>query len=167
MEALIDFKRTYGDRISSDNVNKIGLVREYVVNLVSIFKKAPLLKEELTVYRGVKREQDIFVHGNELLSTSYDKYYAKDQFQGSAPCCLLTITLKPGIRTIWIEYVSTLAIEREILVGPPFQVELDKVDSANYNVIISPKPIYRKRAGKRTRRHINGVKKTHKKSISY
>ncbi len=167
MQALSQFKYRYSNQLTSSNENKIGLVKEYIVNVLNIFKKAPPLKEELTVYRGVQREEDIHLHGNELLSTSYDKDYAKSQFQKQAPCCLLTITLKPGIRTIWIEYVSSIPIEHEILIGPPFQIELQKVDSANYNVVISRKTAYRTGARRRTYRRKNKGKKTYRKTTSY
>jgi hypothetical protein len=130
-------------------IQRFGIVPEYVGMFLNVFKKVPVLKKELTVYRGIEREQDILTHGNEFLSTSYSPNVSR-LFSGP-DCCFLTIRLKPGIRAFLVEEISNYRDEKEILIGPPFEVNVSKVDTKNFNVSISPK-IYKKGSGRKTRR---------------
>lgn len=164
----------YPELMLNLKISKVPIVPLFVSKFLEIFKKVPALKEELIVYRGTTEESYITTHGNEFLSTTYDKTIAdrfrKDIGQGNLGCCLLTIVLKPGVKAFWIEQISTYGYlklagdgEKEILVGPPYKITKEKVDDANYNIIISP---YVKGA-RRTKKKSSKRKTTKRNPISY
>jgi Leucine-rich repeat (LRR) protein len=127
---------------STRKITNTGIVKEFISDFLNVFKKVPLLKDEVNVYRGVKRKEDINNHGNEFLSTSYFKIIA-NKFAGDG-CCALVITLKPGVRALWIEPISRFPNEKEILICPPFKFEETSHNNGVYNITISPVEKYRK-----------------------
>lgn len=145
--------------------SKIGSIIRFVNDFSKVFQKSPVLKEELTVYRGVQRAEDIFTHGNEYLSTSYKKDVA-EIFKTQDGCCFITITIKPGVHAVCMESISRYPGEREILIGPPYKVEKTKVSETEYNLVISPLPRYRN-GGRKTYRKKSKKSKRTRKVTSY
>lgn len=161
MIAIKNFQENYPEYSKS---TEYGFIRVFISDFLNIFKKAPKLKNELTVYRGIKNENYVSPITNELLSTSLSKEHAL-RFQGQSPCCLLTITLKPGIRTIYMAPISQFLAEDEVLVGPPFKVDSkEKTSNSEYKLTLSP-DTYRK--GGKTYRKKNKKSKKTKRIISY
>lgn len=144
----------------------LGSLRMFTNELLNLTKKAPVVKELMYAYRGVKREEDIHTHGNEFLSTTFNEKIAK-QFQGDAPCCFLYIAIHPGVRVIWMDPVSNFQppnSENEILICPPFNVTKRKLYKDSYAVSISPIQKYaRPSKGGKTRKSKKTIKKTRRK----
>ena len=115
----------------------VGTLPLYINKFLNIFKKVPVLKKSLTVYRGIEGTEGLNIHDNQFLSTSYEQGPGR-RFAGSK-CCFLTITLQPGVRALFIEPLSEFENEKEILVGPPFKATVTKgANEKEYNVTISP-----------------------------
>jgi len=141
---------------------KIGLVPSYVNAFLAVANKAPLVERELTVYRGVKREEDILPTRNVLLSTSIHPVVAYD-FSGksrSPTGRYLKVIVKPGVRAVYIAPISAIPKEGEILILPPFDIRKEKFEPPegfrsplvpDYVVTISPKAPYVRKAGTRRR----------------
>jgi hypothetical protein len=160
----------YPNIIKELRKTNLPIIPLFISKFIEVFKKIPPLKEELVVYRGLTDERYISTHGNEFLSASYDKAVANSFRKNPLGCCLLTITLKPGIKAFWIEQLSFFGplgdmakSEKEILIAPPYTITKEKVDDTNYNVIISP---YVKGA-RRTKKNHNKRKHNRRKTISY
>ena len=120
-------------------------VEEYIEELKKIFDKAPVLENEMVVYRGVttmyykKDNSDIF-YNNTFMSTSLNPNTAlgfsyKD-------CCMKKIILKPGFnRIIFMEPITQVTGEYELLICPDtkFRIlkheKLKKLNSINYKKI--------------------------------
>ena len=120
-------------------------VEEYIEELKKIFDKAPVLENEMVVYRGVttmyykKDNSDIF-YNNTFMSTSLNPNTAlgfsyKD-------CCMKKIILKPGFnRIIFMEPITQVGGEYELLICPDtkFRIlkheKLKKLNSINYKKI--------------------------------
>lgn len=151
------------ESVSHYEKNNIGVIKKLVLSFLNVFKKVPLLNHELIVYRGVRRSEDIYEHGNDFLSTTYIKGVISDFINKDTNCCVLTITLKPGIRALYYEPLSKFKAEHEILIGPPYKVEKTKVSETEYNLVISPLPRYRNGGRRKTYRKKNKKRKTSKR----
>jgi hypothetical protein len=144
----------------------VGNLRPFLSKFLNTFQKVPVLKEELKVYRGVKGISGLKLDDVQFLSTSYDRKVASNFISGST-CCMLNITLQPGVRALYIEPLSQYKAEQEILVGPPFVATIQKNPSPKdenleeYDVVISP----RKSKGGRTYRRKKTAKKTHRRKF--
>jgi len=122
----------------------MGDLRAFANELLALAYRTPELKEPIQVFRGVKREEDIYTHGNEFLSTTFNEQTARG-FQGGAPCCFLYITINPGVRVIWMDPISNFQppnSESEILVCPPFNVTKRKFGNDSYVLTINPRSTY-------------------------
>ncbi len=123
-------------------VDIVGTLPLYINKFLNVFKKVPVLKTPLKVYRGIKADEVTEIHGNQFLSTSYDMH-AINSFRGE-DCCTLFITLQPGVRALFIHALSPYKHEKEILVGPPFKATIKKTTyegfeaEGQYDVTISP-----------------------------
>lgn len=111
----------------------IGFVEKciamFIDDLQVIFKNAPALKKEMTVYRGVK--DDFYLRGSKngfyknigFVSTSMDYTVAEDfrtdgqQTKQELGCCIQSIKIKPGTRVVPLIYISSFGGEKEILLN--------------------------------------------------
>ena len=123
---------------------KIGAIPYYVSSFMNIVKKSPVIKETLRLYRGIKGEEHIDMHKNDIISTSYYPGVIQ-QFKGNK-CCSIVIDVKPGVRAVWIEKVSFYPEEREVIIIPPYQIEMKNTGKGNFLATISP---YVRKAGTR------------------
>lgn len=126
---------------------KIGAIPYYVSSFMNIVKKSPVIKETLRLYRGIKGEEHIDMHKNDIISTSYYPGVIQ-QFKGNK-CCSIVIEVKPGVRAVWIEKVSFYPEEREVILIPPYQIEMKNTGKGNFLATISP---YVRKAGTRKSR---------------
>ena len=164
VKSVQEFKERYPGTFESAET---GFIRKFIDVLFQVASKAPKTTDEIQVYRGVQRVEDLATHGNEFLSTSLSRDAAV-RFIGEESCCLLNIMIKPGVRTMWLQPVSTYPAEEEIVICPPFKIEFTKSMlpkmarkySGDYTVVISPVPVYRAR-GRTYRR--KGLRKTNKR----
>jgi hypothetical protein len=115
---------------------KIGAIPYYVSSFMNIVKKSPVIKETLRLYRGIKGEEHIDMHKNDIISTSYLPGVIQ-QFKGNK-CCSIVIEVKPGVRAVWIEKVSFYPEEREVIIIPPYQIEMKNTGKGNFLATISP-----------------------------
>ena len=123
---------------------KIGAIPYYVSSFMNIVKKSPVIKDTLRLYRGIKGEEHIDMHKNDIISTSYYPGVIQ-QFKGNK-CCSIVIDVKPGVRAVWIEKVSFYPEEREVIIIPPYQIEMKNTGKGNFLATISP---YVRKSGKR------------------
>jgi hypothetical protein len=123
---------------------KIGAIPYYVSSFMNIVKKSPVIKDTLRLYRGIKGEEHIDMHKNDIISTSYYQGVIQ-QFKGNK-CCSIVIDVKPGVRAVWIEKVSFYPEEREVIIIPPYQIEMKNTGKGNFLATISP---YVRKSGKR------------------
>jgi hypothetical protein len=146
-------RRTIVDLIPEGNVEDT-IEQRYTNAIIGILNKAPVLKEELTVYRGISTPGEYRPTSNEILSTSYDKSVAErfGPYNETQKCCIFTLHLKPGTRVLWIQPVSKQPQEREILVVPPFK-ESNFTQTGKYaDLTISPSTAGASRKRRITRR---------------
>ena len=157
---FIENVRNFMKEYSFVEDSKVGLVRSYFTLFMNTFRKTvPVLESQLTVYRGIRRQQDLSFHGNEFLSTSLSKNVAK-RFQSSI-CCFITIHLQPGIRALWIEPTSFYPEEKEVLIAPPFQIIKNvKIDENTFEITIGPKSYTRGATRRRKTNKRNNTRKT-------
>ena len=100
------------------------IVRECVGKLINellkIFAKAPPLKTEMTVFRGIKTwymsEDSKKFTTVDFMSTSFDPWVAMT-FAGN-DCCLTQFNLKAGTKAIFLDAVSQSPGEKEVLLPP-------------------------------------------------
>jgi hypothetical protein len=137
--------------------------------------KAPKLTREIEVFRGLRMgETDIesMKKGTVPISTSYDKYTARDyNVAGKGGCCLLRVIVKPGVGVIALdlyrfpddpekidEIYTTSACE--ILICPPYNVQIEDIGGPTTGlkrVTITPKEA--PSAGRRRRKTLRQSKK--------
>ena len=134
----------------------MGFVPKFMGHLANVIHKAPKLSKEIVVYRGIRSDRALSIEGNNLLSTSYCKD-AAHKFAGGE-CCLLNITVKPGVRIIVVGMVEDgvedgmgMDDECEIIICPPYKAHVEDAGPGMKNVTITP--VARWRAG--TRRYKN------------
>ena len=126
---------------------KIGAIPYYVSSFMNIVKKSPVIKDTLRLYRGVKGEDVTDMHKNDIISTSYYQGVIQE-FKGPK-CCSIVIHVKPGVRAVWIEKVSFFPGEREVIIIPPYQIEMTNPSKGHFIATISP---YVRKAGTRKSR---------------
>ena len=153
------------DYVSKDAAKSLGIVRSYVTMFLDMWKRVPPIQNEIQVYRGVQRGEDILPNNNQFTSTSTSRVVSRGFTKEG--CCLLHITIKPGVRALYIGDLSTLEKEYEVLISPPFRAEIvkEEEDVRGFkvkHVVISPVKPYRKSAG--TRRRKNGRRSLKRRS---
>lgn len=100
------------------NINKNNDIpsNKHYDNITQIFKGGPVMKNTMTVYRGMTKRYKKLDEGG-FISTSADKSIAKQFKRGG--CCLYVITLTPGEYTLLpLESLSENPQEKEILLPP-------------------------------------------------
>jgi hypothetical protein len=115
---FIFFLRTY-------ILNK--LIKDYCAELYRIILKAPKICRDITVYRGIKNEQNLEpgilrFKGDSFVSTSLNLDSAMEFTEGYSKtrCCLYKILIRKKTPCLYIHDVSRLASEFEILL--PYNV---------------------------------------------
>lgn len=147
------------------------LSQQYATDLWKIFQKAPALKKEATVYRGIREAYDPSKTGL-ILSTTYATDW--DDFSSffvGDECCFMTLHLAPGVKTIWVSGVAVTQTQKEIILVPymneincveePEKKVLGKKSVTAYTCAVTPKPVggrrkTRRRRVKMSRKRVNG-----------
>lgn len=122
--------------------NKLGFIPSFVSDFMKIIKRAPELKEELTLYRGIRANSYTTPNQAEVVSTTYYADVAKE-FGPYTPegCCRVTLHVKPGVRVLWLEPITAHRREGEILLVPPFkEVRHPTANPRDVIVTILPAP---------------------------
>ena len=143
--------------------SKVGFIQKYLNDFLRLVNRAPVLKEELSVWRGIKSKDELANYGNAFLSTSHSEIMAGFFKNKKEKCCMLRMHIKPGVRVIYIESFRRGAYDkmnsrrtppnlREILVIPPYNAAVVDEGEGNYTVTLTPKAPYVRRAGTRRRR---------------
>lgn len=133
----------------------LGLIPSYVAKFMNVIKKAPIVTEEMTLYRGINAGSSPYQesNGNEVLSTTYDPKIAKT-FAGSSSvdhCCFITIRVIPGVRVLWIEPISRFPDEREVILIPPFMEVIESRKTLR-DLVVAVSPSKRSGGTRKTRR---------------
>lgn len=129
---------------SITNKNIIQIATKYANELFEIFKNTPPIEKDLRVFRGIKpefgKDPDIRPLSG-IISTTYSpniaqnfaenyrfyssKAYEKVKLQRESVgkemvknCCIFDIILKPGVKAIWVEPISNISGEQEIILLP-------------------------------------------------
>ena len=113
--------------------NYIELANEYLKEFSDIFKRVPVLKTRMRVFRAFRPEEDWKSLGfyskatspsQEYMSTTYatgDDSLGVGGFMNKKKnikksCCLMELILEPGIRALWIQPISRYQHEHEIII---------------------------------------------------
>jgi hypothetical protein len=131
---LCDYLKTAGPEFPFAELptesNCLSLVKKYEQEFSSIFKRVPVLKTKLRVFRafipvvGWKPGgfySKLTSPSQEYMSTTYASQDDAEirgfmNSQDDNGCCLMEMILEPGIRALWIEPISKIPNEREIVV---------------------------------------------------
>lgn len=158
-----NFFRTKLEDITRDNV--LDAIQQYAYDIGDIFKKAPILKTRATVYRGLRERFDPKKLGI-VMSTTYSTAWGGFGVFTGKDCCLLEITVEPGIPTIWISGLKASGSQQEIIMLPyTFQMECATEPDRKQRVGDKEVSVFkctvmpRKSGGKRvkmSRRRVNG-----------
>jgi len=106
------------------------LAKNYLSEFSSIFKRVPVLKTKMRVFRGFMptpgwKPMGFYTKASspsqEYMSTTYAtgsdsllaEYMDKDKDNA---CCVMELILEPGVRALWIEPLSKYQGEREIVI---------------------------------------------------
>ena len=123
------FAPTPLETITEANVLKVA--SDYVSRFKKLMGRVPPVKTPFRVFRGVAPEDNTIkvfpLRG--FSSTTYDPFTTSlDGFTDTTTnCCVMDITLQPGVRALWIEPISHFEVEREILVdATSVTTEIDK-----------------------------------------
>lgn len=122
-------------------------VQMFIKDLQYIFRNAPPLKNEMTVFRGVKDDYYLrgskngFYKNNGFISTSMDYTVAEvfrsmnENSKQELGCCIQSIIIKPGTKVIPLIYVSIFGGEKEILIdhGSMYHITAAKNVKLLYN----------------------------------
>ena len=103
--------------------------RKHYNNILSIFESGPIIKDTITVFRGMTKKYSIIEGQHGFISTTTDIKIAK-RFSGGI-CCIYVITLTPGQYTILpLETISDRPDEKEILL-PPGKLSIQSIVQYN------------------------------------
>lgn len=89
-------------------------------SLDRIIKNSPPIEKKMIVFRGAKdkywkKENSDLYHNNTFMSTSFNMKVPFDFAEGE--CCYKKIILNPGMRVLFIDPLSQISEENEILIG--------------------------------------------------
>jgi hypothetical protein len=142
--------------------------------------RAPKLTQDIEVFRGLRMgEKDIesLKKGTLPISTSYDKYAARDyNAAGKGKCCLLRVIVKPDVGVIALDFYRfpedpekidnvKFSSACEILICPPYNVHIEDIGgpaTGLKRVTITPKEA--PRAGRRRTRKTKKSKRHSRKT---
>ena len=148
--------RNYNERVTgyveeaklSEPPSKLGFIPTLIGNFTSMMYKAPKTTRVLNLYRGIHSARALNIDGNTVLSTSYNRRVAVGFVQGG--CCMLEISVMPGVRIIAVDIVNGDTGEDEIIVCPPYNAKIEDIGENVKKVTITP--VERRRAGTRSTR---------------
>ena len=131
IEAIIRLNKDF----FSDFPKMKPIIWKFFTDLINIFKKAPKLKGPIKVYRGSKTEyyDTLNYISNGFMSTSVNPYVALNfadtnaDFKGSKTgvfySVVYEITVMPGVPLLYLEPLTKIKSEYEILLPPSLLVE--------------------------------------------
>jgi hypothetical protein len=129
------FAPTKLEDITKDNVFKVAT--EYTKRFRELMMRVPPVESPFRVFRGVAPDEgaiQVFpLRG--FSSTTYDPFTASlDIFTDVVTkCCVMDITLQPGVRALWIEPISDFEGEREILIDSTnVTTDIEKTPTVRY-----------------------------------
>jgi hypothetical protein len=127
--------------------NKLGFIPSFVSDFMKIIKRAPTLKEELTLYRGIRAETYRTPNEAEVVSTTYNSQIAEIFGPEKADkCCRITLHVKPGVRVLWLEPITKWSGESEILLIPPFK-EVRQPSTTPRDIVVTISPVTKQKGG--------------------
>jgi hypothetical protein len=142
-----------------------GLTNQEWALVRGMISRAPALTEKLSAYRGVEDKEAMNISGKSIVSTSLLPEVAKAFMLEE--CCILEITIEPGVRVIAIDACARLGghdswhcgMEAEVIICPPFTFRITGGDENEKQATISPgvpkggrRRTLRRRATKRHKR---------------
>jgi hypothetical protein len=107
----------------------INLINKFISDVERIILKAPTIRKNMIVYRGVRGDfylrgaHDGIYKNQGFISTSLDIDIAKEfqkpenKLDGNKTCCIQRIQLLKGTKTVFLLPVSTYPEEKEILIN--------------------------------------------------
>ena len=98
-------------------------IKKIVDNIDAIFDMVEPTTREITVYRGVKRDEDVISNGA-FISTSYSKTVAASFTNDD--CCFMIIKIPVGSKILFVESISNYPEEKEILLSRKGNLILEK-----------------------------------------
>jgi hypothetical protein len=130
--ALCDYMKTtnlpFLETPTESNCQK--LAKSYLTEFSTIFKRVPVLKTKMRVFRGFRPDQGWKPMGFYIKATSPTQDYMSTTYSAGdgsflgeyidtdkdVACCVMELILEPGIRALWIEPISKYQGEREIVI---------------------------------------------------
>jgi hypothetical protein len=131
----------------SEPPSKLGFIPTLIGNFTSMMYKAPKTTRVLNLYRGIHSPRALNIDGSTVLSTSYNREIAVAYAEGG--CCILEVSVMPGVRIIAVDIVNGNTGEDEIMVCPPYNAKIEDIGENVKKVTITP--VERRRAGTRSR----------------
>jgi len=133
-----------------------GLTKQEWALMKGMISRAPALTQKLSVYRGVDKKEAMNISGKNVVSTSVNQRVANRFKTETRECCMLKITIEPGVRVIAVDEcyrtsVPGLCREAEVIVCPPFTFRITGGDENEKQATISPG--VPKGGRRRTKRH--------------
>ena len=107
----------------------INLINIFISDIERIILKAPTIRKNMIVYRGVRGDfylrgaHDGLYKNHGFVSTSLDIDIAKEfqkpenKLDGNKTCCIQRIQLLKGTKTVFLLPISTYPEEKEILIN--------------------------------------------------
>jgi hypothetical protein len=132
----------------SEPPSKLGFIPTLIGNFTSMMYKAPKTTRVLNLYRGIHSPRALNIDGSTVLSTSHNREVALSFAQDG--CCLLEVSVMPGVRIIAVDIVNGNTGEDEIIVCPPYNAKIEDIGENVKKVTITP--VERRRAGTRSTR---------------
>ena len=132
--------------------SKLGFVPTLVSNFTTLMYRAPKLINQIRVFRGIHSDRALNIDGSTALSTSFDRGIAQ-RFMKINSCCMLDITVMPGVRIIAVDLVYGKNNEAEIIICPPYTAQIQSIGNNLKKVTISPVKRWRAGTHRRKRRH--------------
>lgn len=132
-------------------------IPSYVSSFMNIVKKSPVLKNTIVLYRGLRLKSNTTINqiSNEIISATYNPEIVKN-FIGEN-CCFMVIYVKPGVKALLMEDMSRFKDENEVIIIPPYSVNVRKIRDDLLEAIVSPVNYVRKAGTLKSR-----SKKAHK-----
>jgi hypothetical protein len=118
IDAIISYTVNYGTILnkllqSGKNITDPETL-DVLNSLDYAFDKIPPLETSLTVYRGIniKSPEDMQINNLSFISTTYNK---KSTHNFTGKCCIIILTIPVGSKVLFLESISSLPEEREVL----------------------------------------------------
>lgn len=123
-------------------VEKIGWIPVYIQEFLRVCNKAPKLKYNVTLYRGVQTKdfKSLRPIENEFVSTTIDPDIARN-FKAEGECCILNMLVEKGVKALFLAEISHFSEEQEVLLVQPLHFKTVLSDKETVNMFVSNKKI--------------------------